>query len=77
MLEKEMTVFNENLESLTSRYPEGGFVVIQDNAILGVWVSREDALKEGYRAYGNTPFLVKDIRNSESVANFTRPVAFA
>lgn len=77
MFEKELKVFNDNIDKLKATHPSGGFVVIKDTEILGVWTAREDALKEGYKTYGNVSFLVKDINLSNMSANFSRPITFA
>lgn len=77
MLEQELKVFNEHKAQLLSENPSGGFAVIKGDEILGVWVSRVDALKEGIEHYGNVAFLIKDINESDSVINFTRNLQFA
>jgi len=77
MLEKELKYYNEVRDELRAKYPEGGFVVIKDETILGVWLNRTDALKSGIETYGNVPFLVKDINDNPSAKiNFTRNINF-
>lgn len=61
MLEKEVEYFNKIKPQLVSDNPNGGFAVIKEETLLGVWINREDALKEGVKEFGNVPFLVKDI----------------
>jgi hypothetical protein len=70
MLEKEMQTFHENLSSLlgTSR---GKYVLIHKDKIGGIFFSREDAVYSGYKDFGITPFLVKQIQEYEEPINFT------
>ncbi|HOW39510.1 MAG TPA: hypothetical protein PL123_03130 [Bacteroidales bacterium] len=81
MFEAELNKFREIQERLKNEYPEGGFVVIKDDEVLGVWLSRHDALREGIARFGNIPFLVKDIRENlddiSNVINFSRDIQFA
>lgn len=82
MFEKELEKFREVQEHMKGEYPNGGFVVIKDDEVLGVWYNRLDALKEGIAKYGNNvPFLVKDIRENlddvTNVINFSRDIRFA
>jgi len=77
MFETELKVFNDNIHRLKASHPSGGFVVIKGTDILGVWTSRDDALKEAYKTYGNVSFLVKDINLLNMSANFSRPITFA
>lgn len=74
MLDEELKTYQENIDKLRAENPHGGFVVIKDKEILGVWASREDALKEAGKAYGDDVFLIKDINDLGSVLNFTRPI---
>lgn len=72
MLEKELEKYAQVKAELQSKYPDGGFVVIKDTEVLGIWQTRVDALRAGIEKYGNVSFLVKDIRDSNIVANFSR-----
>ncbi len=81
MFEKELQKFKEIQEHLKNEYPNGGYVVIKGDEVLGVWFNRLDALKEGLAKYGNVPFLVKEIRENlddiSNVINFSRDIQFA
>ena len=81
MFEKELQKFREVQDHLKGEYPNGGYVVIKGNEVLGVWFNRLDALKEGLAKYGNVPFLVKEIRENlddvTNVINFSRDIQFA
>lgn len=78
MFEIEIKVFNSEKAKLLESNPNGGFVVIKDSEVLGIWNDRVDAIKEGIEKWGNVPFLVKSLRESDiSNINFTRKVQFA
>lgn len=77
MFEKELEIFKKIKADLLSQYSSGGFVVIKGDEILGVWQSRLDALKSGIDKYGDVPFLVKNINESDIVINFSRNLIFA
>lgn len=76
MLEKELEVFNDVRNNLIAENPSGGYVVIKGDEVLGVWLSRVDALKQGIEKYGNVPFLVKNISIDNTIVNFTRNLQF-
>jgi hypothetical protein len=77
MLEKELTYFLKVKDELRLINPDGGFVVIMGETILGIWMDRTDAIKSGIEAFGDVPFLVKDIKeNSSFKINYTRNIAF-
>jgi hypothetical protein len=76
-LQKEITVYRARLPQLQHDNPNGGFVVIKGDDILGVWNDRIDALRAGISAYGNVSFLVKNIEDAGKVLNFTRDFVFA
>jgi len=77
MLEKELKYYYQVRDELRAKNPDGGFVVIKDETILGIWLNRTDALKEGINTYGNVSFLVKDINdNPSNKINFSRNIKF-
>ena len=49
----------------------GQFVVIKAESIVGVFADESSAFAEGYSRFGNTPFLVKQVAEGETVLNFT------
>lgn len=53
---------------------KGNFVLIKGDKMLGTYSSYNDALTEGYKRFGNTPFLVKQVTEIEEVHYFTRPI---
>ena len=70
----EMEKFEHIRPQLQEENPEGGFVVINGDNVLGVWRARSDALREGTEKFGDVPFLVRDIQESDEPVNFTRDV---
>jgi hypothetical protein len=77
MFEKELEVYKRVKADYLTQYPQGGFVVIKGDEVLGIWQSRLDALKAGIDKYGDVPFLVKNINESDIVVNFSRNLVFA
>lgn len=53
---------------------KGRHVLIKDNQIIDTFSSYDDALSEGYKLFGNTPFLVKEIREVEEIKHFAHPL---
>ena len=49
---------------------EGKFVLIKGEELAGVYDSQEDAIREGYRQFGNVPFLVKKVLKIETPQRF-------
>jgi len=62
-LEKELETYYRNWKELEKQ--EGKFVLIKGNKVHGVYSSYEEALKEGYRAFGTNSFLVKQISEGD------------
>jgi len=74
MFEKEFKTLKEHSQQLKLENPHGGFVVINEEEILGVWLNRQDALKQGIEQYGNQPFLVRNLQEQNSIWYFTRAI---
>ena len=68
-LEKELETYYAQLEKLLAH--EGRFVVIHGDEIEGIWQTFEDALKAGYKKFGLSPFMVKQILAVEPVHHYT------
>ncbi len=71
-LEKELAAYKVQLPSLLAQ--EGEFVLIKGDKVVGIFVTYEDAIKEGYKAFGLDSFLVKKIQASEEIHYFTRKI---
>jgi hypothetical protein len=72
-LEKELETYKKNLPELKAH--EGKFVLIHGETVVDLFSSYDDALKEGYKQFKLTPFLVKQISAVEPVFYLTRPVS--
>lgn len=72
-LEQELKTYEREREKLLSE-AKGKFVLIKGDKIVGIYVSQEDALAEGYKRFGNEEFLVKEITQIEPINFLTRPV---
>lgn len=70
MLSKELQKFSNVRNKLLRDNPNGGYVVIKDDIVLGVFDERNEALSKGLEKYGNVPFLVKQI--AEVTATLTQ-----
>ena len=76
-LEKEMSYFKKLQNELQAKNPAGGFAVIKNDKLLGIWLNRIDAIKQGIEAFGNVSFLVKDINyNPNHIASYSRPLKY-
>ena len=69
-LEKELETYNAKLHEL--KESEGKFVLIQGEKIAGIYTSYEDALKDGYKQFKLSPFLVKQISSIEQAQFISR-----
>ncbi|MBU3906648.1 MAG: hypothetical protein KKA64_00165 [Nanoarchaeota archaeon] len=70
LLSKEIKTYNENKEVLL-RDSSGKFVLIKEDKVIGVYDTRNDAIKIGIDKFGNEPFLVKKISEIDEIQNFT------
>ena len=85
MLEDERRYYQAHVDEWLSRYP-GKFVVVRGEELVGAFDTIGEALAEGARRFGLTPFLVRRVeRTPEKVtipalalgllhADSTRPV---
>lgn len=69
-LAKELETFAKIYPSLKDQ--EGKFVVISGEEVLGTFETYNDALQEGYKLKGMTPFLVRQILPYQVTANYSR-----
>jgi hypothetical protein len=58
MLEDELRFYEQHQSEWADKYP-GKFVLVRRDDLVGVYDSLEDALAEGARRFGLTPFLVR------------------
>ena len=64
MLEKERQYFSENHAELLSRHL-GKIVLVKGGELIGAFNTIEEALAEGARRFGLTPFLVREVSATE------------
>ena len=64
MLEKERQYFSEHHAEFLSRYL-GRVVLIKGEELSGAFNTIEEALAEGARRFGLTPFLVREVSGVE------------
>jgi len=69
-LEKEFNLYRELKPSLIQDGHQGKFIVIKDNEVFDIFMTYEDALRQGLRRYGNVPFLLHQISRFERVHHF-------
>ena len=64
MLETEIAFFEEHKTEWASDHP-GKFALVKGQQALGFYDTREDALVDGARRLGLTPFLVRHVSEPE------------
>jgi hypothetical protein len=70
-LEQELQTFHEQKDHLLERYKDR-YVLIKGDDIVADFESRGDALREGYKRFGQEAFLVKKVEEVEQVNFFSR-----
>ena len=73
-LTAEIEAFERLQPELRRDNPDGGFVVIKDGKVLGVWRDETDALMEGAKKYGDAVFLARDINDTGEPVHFARDI---
>ena len=69
-LEKELAYFDRHRPELLER-AKGKFALVKGDALIDTFDSQFDAIRAGYREFGNEPFLVKQIVAVDVPLNFT------
>ncbi len=73
-LRQELETYETHREQLLGE-ARGKYVLIRGHSIVATYDTEQDAINEGYRQFGNVPFLVKRIAAMDEPANFLSPVA--
>jgi len=73
-LRQELEIYESHREQLLGE-ARGKYVLIRGDSIIATYDTEQDAINEGYRQFGNVPFLVKRIAALDEPANFLSPVA--
>lgn len=68
-LVREFEVYEANRERLLQESPLK-YVLIHSEDLVAAYDTEGDAISEGYRRFGNVPFLVKQIVPAERPASF-------
>ena len=69
VLAKEIRTYEKHRDDLLTG-SEGRYVLIKAEKVAGTFESKLDAIQEGYRRFGNVPFLVKKIVKIEVPLDF-------
>lgn len=69
-LAKELDTYKRELPNLLAN--SGKFVLICGDEVFSTYDSYADAIKVGYEKFGLTPFLVKQISQTEQISYFSR-----
>ena len=70
ILKKELVTYEKNKSDLVTKHSKQ-HVLIKDDNIVDVFQTESDAVRQGYKRFGNVPFLVKQILEVEVAKNFT------
>jgi len=73
VLDAEIKTYEGHKEHLLGT-AEGKFVLIRNQEVVGVYDAKMDAIAEGYRRFGNVPFLVKQVLRIETPQNFVSSI---
>ena len=68
-LDKDIRFYLKQYPQLL-RSHSGQWVLIQDAKIIGYYRSQLEAVNSGYREFGNTPFLTRQVEKTESFCEF-------
>ena len=69
VLKTELETFENHQEKLLEE-AAGAYALVHGENLVGSYKDESDAISEGYRQFGNVPFLVKLIAQVETPANF-------
>ena len=69
-LQAELEEFERLRMTLVDRAP-GKYALVKGNDLVGTFSTELEAIREGYRRFGNEPFLVKHIVEADVPLNFT------
>jgi hypothetical protein len=73
LLDAELKTYEDHKEHLLGT-AEGKFVLIRNQEVVGFYDAKMDAIAEGYRRFGNVPFLVKQVLRIETPQNFVSSI---
>lgn len=70
VLERELRTYQERKDDLVGA-SAGKYVLVKDDEVVDVFDTEADAIRDGYRRFGNVPFLVKEVEALETPLCFT------
>lgn len=65
MFDKEFETFYKNRPGLMEKFPDGGYVIVFEDRIFGVFPNRVAAHSAGVKEFGDRFFLINDIQDSD------------
>jgi hypothetical protein len=68
-LQQELETFEAHRAELLGQAP-GKFALVHSDQVAGIFDTEADAIREGYRQFGNVPFLVKRIEAVDTPERF-------
>lgn len=69
VLDRELQTFDRERDRLLAS-AEGKYVLVRGDEVVGVYDTKMDAVTEGYRRFGNVPFLAKQLVRVEVPQTF-------
>lgn len=72
LLKKEIEVYESQKAELLDK-SKGKFVLIKDDKVIDIFDTEIDAIRQGYKRFGNVLFLVKQIVELEIPMFFQNP----
>ena len=70
LLDVEINTYEQHKEGLLGT-SEGKFVLIHGWNVVDIYDSKWDEIRQGYKQFGNVPFLVKQVVEVETPQNYT------
>lgn len=66
ILENNYKWFLAHQDEIIKLHPEGGFALIWNCKLIGIWESRDLAMTEGIRQFGKVPFLIRSLKEEKA-----------
>lgn len=66
ILENNYKWFLSHQEELIKQHPEGGFALIWNCELIGIWKSRNEAMTQGIQQFGKVPFLIRSLEEENA-----------
>jgi hypothetical protein len=66
-LEQEVSLYGQMKPQLLRAGHEGEFVLIKGRELIGLFATKEEAYREGFRRFHAGPFFVKRIQETDPV----------